>query len=221
LVGYKYSAAGENLAINFVESKDINDAWMRSPGHRANILNNKFTEVGIAAAQGIYRGRQTIFVVQFFGKPAKTSAATARPSAIASARPNSTKQENSSTAIPAQPTNQSVSDLFVSAPETPAGENPKVAAVSAEQTSVVQSIEVRPRGFVASLKTVLTSPRVIVNLIFIILGGIIFLVSILKLFVRAGVPYAAPVFNGFLILVILASLFYFNHHLLIARGQIF
>ena len=35
-VGYNYQYAGENLAINFSDSKDVADAWMASPGHRAN-----------------------------------------------------------------------------------------------------------------------------------------------------------------------------------------
>ncbi len=68
--GYKYVSAGENLAINFTESGDVNSAWMNSPGHRANILNGKFTEIGIATAQGFYNGQPTVYVVQMFGKPA-------------------------------------------------------------------------------------------------------------------------------------------------------
>jgi Cysteine-rich secretory protein family len=68
-VGYYYVSAGENLAINFVDSKDVTDAWMNSPLHRANMLSEKFTEVGIGTAEGTYQGKQTTFVVQYFGKP--------------------------------------------------------------------------------------------------------------------------------------------------------
>lgn len=68
--GYEFSAAGENLAVNFFDSKDIEKAWMRSPAHKVNITNGNFTEIGIGIAQGAYKGRETIFVVQFFGKPA-------------------------------------------------------------------------------------------------------------------------------------------------------
>jgi hypothetical protein len=70
-VGYDFRYAGENLAINFSESSDVNTAWVNSPGHYANIVNGKFTEVGIATAEGFYGGKQTTFVVQFFGTPAK------------------------------------------------------------------------------------------------------------------------------------------------------
>ncbi len=68
-VGYNYTYAGENLAINFNESKDVDTAWLASPTHRANILNSHYTEIGIATAQGMYKGVQATFVVQMFGTP--------------------------------------------------------------------------------------------------------------------------------------------------------
>lgn len=50
-VGYVYQAAGINLAMgDFGSSKGLVDAWMNSPGHRANILASFGREVGI----GIY-----------------------------------------------------------------------------------------------------------------------------------------------------------------------
>lgn len=70
--GYDYLTAGENLAMNFSDSEDVVRAWMRSPSHKENILNSKFTEIGIATAKGEYKGKQTIFVVQMFGSPRAT-----------------------------------------------------------------------------------------------------------------------------------------------------
>lgn len=68
--GYKYSYAGENLARNFYTSKDVVDAWMASKmGHKENILNNKYTEIGMAVAEGYLNGQKTILVVQEFGTP--------------------------------------------------------------------------------------------------------------------------------------------------------
>src|SRR5690606_5212160 len=67
--GYKFIYAGENLAVDFEYSEDVNEAWLNSPGHRDNILNNQFTEIGIATAEGRYNGRKTTFVVQMFGTP--------------------------------------------------------------------------------------------------------------------------------------------------------
>lgn len=67
LVGYPYVYAGENLAVDFNDSKEVNQAWLNSPTHRSNLLNPHFTEIGIATAEGVYQGRPTTFVVQLFG----------------------------------------------------------------------------------------------------------------------------------------------------------
>ncbi|MCI5108502.1 MAG: CAP domain-containing protein [Candidatus Pacebacteria bacterium] len=70
LVDYKFIYAGENLAIDFSYSDDVNDAWLASTAHRNNILSPNFTEIGIAIADGEYEGRDTTYVVQIFGTPA-------------------------------------------------------------------------------------------------------------------------------------------------------
>jgi hypothetical protein len=72
--GYKFVYAGENLAVDFSESTDVERAWMQSPTHRANIVGTQFTEIGIATAQGTYQGRPTTFVVQVFATPAPAPA---------------------------------------------------------------------------------------------------------------------------------------------------
>lgn len=80
--GYSYAHAGENLAVNFSDSENVEEAWMDSPAHRANILDGRFTEIGIATAVGEYKGKKTTFVVQMFGTPAKAVAASVAPAAI-------------------------------------------------------------------------------------------------------------------------------------------
>ncbi len=67
--GYSYTTAGENLAIDFTEAESVEEAWMNSPGHRANILNKNFQEIGIGIAKGTYDNHQTTIVVQMFGTP--------------------------------------------------------------------------------------------------------------------------------------------------------
>ncbi len=73
LVGYKYSYAGENLAVNFNESDQVLNAWMQSPFHKANIIKKEYTQIGIGTAQGIYQGQSVTFVVQFFASPIPTN----------------------------------------------------------------------------------------------------------------------------------------------------
>lgn len=67
--GYRYDVAGENLAKNFLYSKNVVNAWMNSPSHRQNILRKEFSEVGFAVVNGTLGGEQTTLVVQMFGKP--------------------------------------------------------------------------------------------------------------------------------------------------------
>jgi uncharacterized protein YkwD len=70
-VKYEYLSVGENLALgNYNSDADLVQAWMDSPGHRANILNSKFTEIGISAKQGMFEGKQTWLAVQTFALPA-------------------------------------------------------------------------------------------------------------------------------------------------------
>ncbi|MBI3572444.1 hypothetical protein HY091_02865 [Candidatus Kaiserbacteria bacterium] len=76
-VGYRYRYAGENLAVNFTDSSDVEKAWMASPTHHANIVKPQYTEVGIGVANGLYEGQEATFVVQFFAAPAPASVAQA------------------------------------------------------------------------------------------------------------------------------------------------
>lgn len=67
--GYKYAAAGENLALDYTTAESAHAALMASPTHRANILNKLYTEIGVSVVPGNYEGRPAIFLVQYFGKP--------------------------------------------------------------------------------------------------------------------------------------------------------
>jgi len=69
LAGYQYVSAGENLAVNFTDSRDVHRAWLNSPTHRANIVRPQFSEIGIATSRGTYKNKPVIFVVQFFAIP--------------------------------------------------------------------------------------------------------------------------------------------------------
>ena len=76
--GYDYLAAGENLAYGFATSEDTVTGWMNSPGHRANILNSNYQEVGFGMANSsnfVSNGEQTI-VVAMYGKPVAAPAPT-------------------------------------------------------------------------------------------------------------------------------------------------
>ena len=65
-VGYSYHAAGENIAECYASAASVVAGWMTSPGHRANIVSRRYSEMGGAVATG-KNGRR--FWAQVFGSP--------------------------------------------------------------------------------------------------------------------------------------------------------
>jgi hypothetical protein len=78
-VGYKYQYAGENLARDFKDPDSVVRAWMNSPSHRENVVNSKYTEIGVAVVDGTLQGTETTLVVQLFGTPYGTTAPKTEP----------------------------------------------------------------------------------------------------------------------------------------------
>ena len=53
--GLSYRAAGENIAMGYKTPQAVVNGWMNSSGHRANILNASYTQIGVGyVAQGNY-----------------------------------------------------------------------------------------------------------------------------------------------------------------------
>lgn len=50
--GYNFRWAGENIASGYSSPRDVMQGWMSSSGHRANILNPNFRDIGIGYARG-------------------------------------------------------------------------------------------------------------------------------------------------------------------------
>lgn len=63
--GVKYSSAGENIAAGQKTAQQVMNDWMNSSGHRANILNNNYTELGVGYVEG---GTYGTYWVQLFVK---------------------------------------------------------------------------------------------------------------------------------------------------------
>ncbi|MCX5588314.1 CAP domain-containing protein [Streptomyces erythrochromogenes] len=63
--GYKWSNLGENIARGQADADAVMKAWMNSSGHRANILNCAFKEIGI----GVHKGDGGPWWTQNFGAP--------------------------------------------------------------------------------------------------------------------------------------------------------
>jgi uncharacterized protein YkwD len=65
-VGYRWRAYAENIAYGQSGPQDVTESWMTSAGHRANMLNTTYTELGTGYAVDS-RGRP--YFVQVFGTP--------------------------------------------------------------------------------------------------------------------------------------------------------
>lgn len=64
--GVTYTSAGENIAAGQRTSQEVMNSWLNSSGHRANILNKDYTQLGVGYYKG---GSYGTYWVQLFIKP--------------------------------------------------------------------------------------------------------------------------------------------------------
>lgn len=188
--GYSYSDAGENLAVNFVDSEEVHNAWMNSPTHRANILRDGFTEIGIATASGVYNGRSAIFVVQYFGKPRPTliQVTAATPAPILN-----------STLVAVAPT--------TSIPVTSVEIAPEVLGEQYTSTTTMVSSTSQLTWY----QRAAAAPRTTLLWLLGIIAGIVGVALLLKIFVARHIQYPKLILNGVLTFTIIAVLLGISH----------
>jgi uncharacterized protein YkwD len=61
--GYRGMTWGENIAWGYPTPREVVDGWLKSPGHRANLLNQAFHDLGVGVA--VVKGR--VYMTQDFG----------------------------------------------------------------------------------------------------------------------------------------------------------
>lgn len=141
---YDYIYAGENLAKNFSTSKEVVEAWYKSPSHKSNLLGSNYDEVGFAVVNGVMNGYETTLVVQMFGRPRE-------PSMIASVYEEKNVLEESANSVTSEP----VKGSQTSVPETSSKPTPvKVSAPKVDMTLATKSISLAFGGFIGSLLAV-------------------------------------------------------------------
>ncbi|HEY9120163.1 MAG TPA: CAP domain-containing protein [Marinobacter sp.] len=67
-MGYSWSAVGENIASGQNSIDHVVDGWLSSPGHCANIMSAKFTEMGAARVEAP-GSQHSPFWTQVFARP--------------------------------------------------------------------------------------------------------------------------------------------------------
>ncbi len=70
---YRYKNFGENLAEGFFSSESVHESWMKSSGHRNNILSEDFEEIGVAIISFKQNGLKSFLIVQHFGTQLESS----------------------------------------------------------------------------------------------------------------------------------------------------
>jgi hypothetical protein len=193
-VGYQYASAGENLAVNFVDSDVVMQAWLSSESHRTNILNGNFTEIGVATARGNYRGREAIFVVQLFARPDRI-AMTGR--AVFSAPENS------------------INDLLLAVSPAAAGigagqdNKPPQAAVIIEPSDggVAEPVNA------GAVENLFAKPRMVSRYIYGTLLVVALALLALTIFVEFRVQRPRLIVHGLLIVFVIAAAFTLNAYL--------
>ena len=197
--GYNYSYAGENLAINFTDSEDVIKAWLNSPAHRANMLSQHFTEIGIGIAHGTYQGKETTFVVQVFGKPAELQ--TVAVAANSPSVPKATKDISLENEITTSTVIASTSKEAVLGETSVASSN----TIPASQSSW----------------SAITSPKKISASIYLILMAIISIALLLNAVIKIKTQHLRLVMNGMFLIMVLNVILILNHYFSLMNAAIF
>lgn len=203
-VGYQYSHAGENLAVNFTDSKDVIDAWMNSPTHKANIIKNNYTEIGIAMAEGVYQGKNTIFVVQFFGTPLYTPAKTLQATKVVQS-PRLSKENKTVTASTTS-SSLSISKNASSSVATSSIKN-EIATTS---TTTIQNVAGAESDFV-SFNFAESSPRNLTESILVIIFCLVAVALFLSFLTGFGKHHPKIVLIALFLMTLIIGAIMFNN----------
>jgi hypothetical protein len=180
--GYAYSYAGQNLAVNFTDSQNVETAWMASPTHRANIVKPQYTQVGFGTANGMYEGKETTFVVEFFATPAVKSAT---PANVALVKPTPLKETSTST-----------SRVTVLGSQTSAPVSPPASAAPAETAG----------WFVSLLASPLSTLEIICTILFVVIASS-FTIAV---FIRGRAQHPSVVIGGAFLLIFISVALLFS-----------
>ena len=193
---YGYTTAGENLAMNFVSSKEVINAWLNSETHKKNLLYVDFSEIGVAIANGKINNQKTILVVQHFAKPTIATSVKANP--VKSAKPVSTISPKPRPSVVATPS---------LTPESSSKQTP-ISLKSA--SSNVKGVTTIPEN------NKLANSAYYINLVLhnllILIGVFTGLLLILKVFVAIKIQYPVLIIRGVVLILLCWTLIYFKDY---------
>ena len=205
--GYQYAYAGENLATYFYESADVVSAWMASPTHRANIVKPVYKDIGIGIAEGVYQGKQTTFVVQFFGVTKSAVGFTAKPVVATTTTAPVATASTSVAGAATQPAKVAAAPTPTVVAQTPANVPVHVEAAPTPQP-IVEGKSTSPVP--SSIARYLSSPRTVALSILGSILGFLILALFLASVVRIHIQPVDLLVNGAVVAVFTLSLIAVN-----------
>ncbi len=220
--GYLFYFAGENLAVDFDDSDAVTRAWMKSPTHKANILNGKFTEIGVATAEGTHKGHKTTYVVQMFGTPAIVAPVKAITPTPKTVQPVSPVVPASSAPIRRVALAPDVKGAEIEQPITPVAtapaiENQDFISVQASDPALVLAapevpVEARDNGLTPSvLDRMIIDPGTLMTIVYIILATIVAVGILFRITIEYRRHHIKHVLLGVFSLVFMITLYTTYH----------
>jgi len=230
--GYSYVHAGENLAVHFTDSSAVVDAWLKSPTHRENIMNAKYTEIGIGTAKGQYEGYDTVFVVQMFGTPTavvsspvveEATVPATTETEVAVADDTAVIEDEPVTAPPVVAGAQEDTEASVSVTEEGTVVYESFAATVAEDVAEgVEEVISAPVGNITSspsmISRIMTSPRLLLQIVYSILG--LFVIGALLASIIIEWRRHHPVQIAYVTVMLLVMMVLFQLHIFVSNGAL-
>ena len=228
--GYAFTYAGENLAVNFLDSRDVTEAWMNCWFNRENFLNGIYAEMGIGPAPAIYQGRETLFVVQLFGKPAAAKSAVVHPPSSASPplpAPVPIGNSQTTTTLPAP---VPLPAPFVIGESSSTGNDVEEIFVAIQGAESEADVEHLQSGSTPSFPAVIpaanaaqrivASPKTVVNSLYFLIAGILGIALLLLIFVKIRIQHPGLIANGVLLLLIISGALFLNQYLALYKSSV-
>ena len=202
IAGYNYKVAGENLAIGFLDSGEVNQAWLDSPSHKANLLNSNYKDVGIAVLTGDFQGNETTVVVQLFGTPQQT---------IAGPKVQTKEQVKKETATPtAENAEVEEHSFFSTSSEASVKEATGTQTLSSEFTSIKKEVvpvlkEAQKKAIFNFLFFLTLDYSKVIQIIIYGFLALIILALIINIFVRIDIQHVDLILKtlGFIAVLVL------------------
>ncbi|PIS05457.1 MAG: hypothetical protein COT81_00990 [Candidatus Buchananbacteria bacterium CG10_big_fil_rev_8_21_14_0_10_42_9] len=203
---YDYVYAGENLAIDFSSAELIHQAFMKSPTHRKNILNENFQDIGVAVVTGELGGRQTDLLVQFFG--------TSRIDALAKADANVTPRQPRPEVLPGtrlgeSETGEVAGEELVAKPDTVKPTDDTPLNYSPQEASQGVIVVATSNSDARSLVQLIIEYS---NIFFLAMVIFLFTASMINIFVKIKFQHPKVVLQSLAALALVLSIFLVKFH---------